>query len=243
MTETSSASRATSPLTQVAVHETYAVDVTRKLRLAILNGTFGEGDKLSLAKLAEQLGVSVMPVREALVALANEGLVANEPNRSFRATPLGPQDVDDVYALHAHISGILAGRAAESATDEDIAELRALYADFRDAAVQPESAVDGRLEQLNDAFHRKINSIGQGRRLRWFLRLTTRLIPSDQYERVEAWCSATLDYHPRIIDAMARHDAEATAALMRQHLAEGPTLSRGAPQPGAGTDEVPPSHR
>ena len=209
-------------LPQVGGRGSVAGDVTRVLRRAILVGAFAEGEHLNLGQLAAQLGVSIMPVREALVGLANEGLVANEPNKGFRATPLNQQDLDDVYALHAHISGMLAERAAEVITDSDLKALKDIHADFERAAKGLDLSVSHQvLEDLNNKFHRYLNGIGEGTRLRWFLRLTSRLMG---YVNVDGWCDTSLQEHPKIIAALEAKDGPLAARLVEAHFLHGVTL-------------------
>ncbi len=212
-------------LPQIEGRGSIASDVTRVLRKAILVGVFAKGDHLNLNQLAGQLGVSIMPVREALVGLANEGLVANEPNKGFRVTPLDQQDIDDVYALHAHISGLLAHRAAVVMTDDELATLKQIHGEFERAAEGLDLSVSHQvLEELNDKFHRYLNGIGEGTRLRWFLRLTSRLMG---YVNVHGWCGATLHDHPKIIAALEAKDAPRAASLVESHFLQGVTLLRG----------------
>jgi len=211
-------------LPQVGGRGSVAGDVTRVLRRAILVGAFAEGEHLSLGQLAAQLGVSMMPVREALVGLANEGLVVNEPNKGFRATPLGQQDLDDVYALHAHISGLLAERAAPVITDNDLSTLKEIHGEFERAAEGLDLSVSHQvLEELNNKFHRYLNGIGEGTRLRWFLRLTSRLMG---YVNVDGWCGTTLQEHPKIVAALEAKDGPRAARLVEDHFLHGATLVR-----------------
>lgn len=215
-------------LPAIAAHESARHDVIRVLRRAILSGAFAPGERLSLNRLANQLGVSVMPVREALVSLANEGLVETEANRrGFRATPLERQDVDDVYELHAYISGLLAHRAARVITDKDVDALKDIHREFCEVAETLDTTVTHQaLEDLNDQFHRRLNAIAQGTRLKWFLRLTSRLTG---YVNVEGWCGATLNDHPKIIAALETRDAERAARLVEDHFRQGVTLLRASP--------------
>lgn len=212
-------------LSKVRPRTKIADEVIEQLRQAILRGDYQQNERLGLESLAEDLGVSVMPVREALVALSNEGLVQAIPRKGFRATPLDMQDMIDVFSLHAHLASILAGRAAEVITDKQIADLRELHATIAKLAsgtVTPSSA--RRLEELNNEFHRYISRIPTGNRIRWFIRFTAALLRTDSYGNVPGWEEATLTDHPQIIDALEAHDAERARALVEAHFLQGGIL-------------------
>ena len=166
-----------------------------------------------LETVAARLGVSAMPVREALIALSHEGLVLALPRRGFRANPPTALDLHDLFDLHAHLAGVLAGRAATAATVEDIAALEHTQAEFEALAREALSggtmtpAVARRLYDLNHEFHRRIHLSAEGERVRWFLKLTTRFVRRDHYGTSSVWIETTLRDHPRIIDAIRSRDA------------------------------------
>jgi DNA-binding GntR family transcriptional regulator len=77
---------------------------------------------------------------------------------------------------------------------------------------------------VNGEFHRFINKLPQGDRVRWFLRLTTKFVRQDLFESVPGVLESALKDHPRIIDAMERGDAKQTQALMEAHFLQGAHL-------------------
>ena len=200
---------------------------------AIMDGTIPPGSPLRLQELAEQLGMSIMPVREALIALSNEGLVIAEPRRGFRANPLTQADLDDIFQIQAQLGGVLAARAAREATPEDVETLRALHAELEAASRLPEGEERAaKLEKLNGAFHRHINKIPTGDRLRWFLRLTNKFVRRDLFDSVPGMTEGALHDHPAIIEAIAAGDADAARRLMEDHFLQGSALV-GYTLPGA----------
>ena len=82
------------------------------LRDAILNGTYQAGDSLVETKLAEELGVSRTPIREALRQLELEELVTAVPSRGAVVQGISPQDVDDIFVIRLLIEGQAARWAA-----------------------------------------------------------------------------------------------------------------------------------
>lgn len=100
--------------------------VTTELRRSILSGTLPPGHSLSLRKLAEQLGVSFIPVRDALKRLENEGLVMNPPGRSARVAALDLDELHAIYRVRRLLEPDLARRSCPQMTDEKLDGLFAL---------------------------------------------------------------------------------------------------------------------
>jgi DNA-binding GntR family transcriptional regulator len=130
-------------------------EAARAIRLAILNGEIRPGEIHSAPALADRLGVSVTPVREAMLSLASTGLVEAVANRGFRVVAPAQRDIDELVDLRelteAPLLRALAG--AVSARDADAlseaAQMAASAADESPAAFAlAERAFDERLSQL-----------------------------------------------------------------------------------------------
>lgn len=195
-------------------------EATRYLREALMSGVYPVGHRMAVDELARQLGVSTMPIREALVALASEGLLQVLPRRGFRVAGIGPQDVDDIFQIHAFIAGMLAERAARTIERSAIEELRQIQSQIEGLMRQKLALSDraSRVEELNFLFHRIVNHSTDSERLRWFLRATTRFVPRQWYEAIPGWLEATVDEHPAIIEALERHQAARARNLMSRHV-------------------------
>jgi DNA-binding GntR family transcriptional regulator len=158
-----------------------------------------------------------MPVREALIALASEGLVEMLPRRGFRVGSVRIKDFEDTFRVHAFVAGLLAEEAARSITDQALEQLRAIDARLQELA-RKKSKDRERLEGLNFDFHRAVNYASDSPRLRWFLRAATRNIPHRFYGDFPGWIEETVTDHPKIIDALERHDARRARAAMEEHI-------------------------
>jgi DNA-binding GntR family transcriptional regulator len=114
------------PTDEPAVGRTLLRDeVFRRLRTAIVDGTFEPDENLRDLELAGWLGVSRTPVREALLRLAGAGLVVAEPGRSTRVTPLDPRATDEARDVVAAMHQLAVRAATPALSADDIAAMRA----------------------------------------------------------------------------------------------------------------------
>lgn len=194
-------------------------DVTRYLRDGLTSGVFRPGQRMAIQELAKQLDVSTMPVREALIALANEGLLDVLPRRGFRVASRRVRDIEDVFRVHAFVAGLLAEEAARSITPEQLSRLHEVQRAIDRHASKTSTAEDlAEVEKLNFEFHRIINWASESPRLRWFLRAATEFVPRYFYAAIPGWVDATLHSHPPILKALERGDGARARYLMEQHV-------------------------
>jgi DNA-binding GntR family transcriptional regulator len=197
-------------------------EVTRALREAIMTGGFRPGDRLAVQDLAIRFGVSAMPVREALVVLANEGILDGIARRGFRVARITRRDFEDVFNIHAYVAGQLAAAAAGQISDEQLTELRRIQVRIEDAAIgrglAPGASAAQTVAELNYEFHRTVNHIPDAARLRWFLRAANRYIPQRYYEEIPGWTEATVSEHPPLLESLARHDSLAVQVMTVEHV-------------------------
>ena len=106
--------------------------VFENLREAIVEGRLKPGQRLMEVQLAEQLGVSRTPVREAIRKLELEGLVVMLPRKGAYVANMSLKDLIDVLEIRASLEGLAASLAAERTTDEDIKKLESIVEEFKD---------------------------------------------------------------------------------------------------------------
>ena len=116
---------------------TLAEMATNRLREAILLGRLKPGTRLSQDSLARQLGVSRVPLREALQVLAAEGLVDWRAHRAAIVTGLSPEDMIELYSLGAMAEAAAAEEAVRHASDEHIAAVGELVATMAKPDITP----------------------------------------------------------------------------------------------------------
>jgi DNA-binding GntR family transcriptional regulator len=207
----------TSPIA-AASRAKLGAEVARWLRDELMAGSYEPAQRMGVEDLAAQLGVSTMPVREALIMLSNEGLLEGLPRRGFRVAPIALQDIKDVFEVHAFLAGELADRAAISLRAEDLEELRAIDDQIRELSGTP--GTYNQIEEANFNFHRIINRAPEATRLEWFLRAATRFVPRRFYEAVPGWIEETITQHPAILEALEARDSQKSRDLMVEHVAE-----------------------
>lgn len=191
------------------------------LRRRILTMQIAPGAVLDEVSLSEEFGLSRPPVRELMRQMAGEGYIELEANRPARVTSMSYNALRDFFLVAPMIYIATTKLAAEVATKADVARLGAIQSRFRQAAV--EADVDGRIFSNNE-FHLEIGRIAGNDYL--MPSLTRLLIDHARIGRtffrndpaVQEQLDVAADQHDAIIDAIARHDPEACAQLVRAHL-------------------------
>ncbi len=193
-------------------------EVATHIRDLIMAGTVRPGERLRLEDLAAKLGVSITPVREALLILRSEDMVELQPRRGYVVAPLSRQDIEDVFSLQANLAGELAARASRRTTENQLTQLNDLQTALRVAAAEARLQ---ELEKLEFAFHRVINLVTESRKLARFLHAATRYTPHRFYASDPAWRANMLSDHQALLEALAARDAQAARAAMSRHFSDG----------------------
>jgi DNA-binding GntR family transcriptional regulator len=188
-----------------------------RLRQLVLTGELLPGEKLNQAELGQRLGVSRVPVREALASLRAEGLVEARPNAGYTVVRPSVEDLAEIYQMRALLEEVLL-RSVDLARI-DVGELRALNA--RLAGLDP-VADFGEYREVNEAFHFAIFEASPQRMTRrqvaqlWTLSEFYRSL----YVRTDTAHRRVIEDHARIIDAIEAGDLDAVLACSREHRAE-----------------------
>ena len=194
-------------------YKTMQTIVTDRLRTAILVGEFAPGARLQQDELANWLGVSRMPVREALRVLQSEGLIEHRPHRGAVVVSLRPADIVEIFGIRSLLEGRAAALAAPALTDAEIARLRTAYTEM--------AHLDHDVERwlaLNHEFHTTIYAASGWPRLQAmidtlrnsvqpYLRVTFSLLGRTAHQE-----------HYRILQAAEQREAEALERLTVEHL-------------------------
>jgi DNA-binding GntR family transcriptional regulator len=181
-------------------------EVAGHLRVAIMSGALPPGTFIRLDETAAKLGVSVTPVREALLKLRGEGMVQLEPHRGHVVLPLTRQDIDDIFWLQGTIAKELAATAAQHITDAEIDDLEHIT-DVLAGAVESEDTEA--IATTEFGFHRAFNHATGRIKLAWFLLHVARYMPLMVYADDPQWGAAAVENHRQLIAALRRRDSAA----------------------------------
>jgi DNA-binding GntR family transcriptional regulator len=199
--------------------ETRAVELAyRSIREQILSGEQAGGEWLRESDLANALGVSRTPVREALRRLSAEGFVRHERNRGAQVQSWTFKDLEDVYALRSLVEPWACGLAAAGG-GADLVALQRLADDMDAAAALPEPDLDA-LTDLNNRFHGAILESAGNERVRSILASLVQLPfvwrTFSHYTPEELHRS--LAHHHEVVDALRAGNRIWAESVMRAHI-------------------------
>ena len=185
------------------------------LRDQITSGNLPAGAPVRPETVADELGISTTPAREALQALRAEGFLDLAPRRGFTVAQLDGNDIRDMFLVQAMVAGELAARAAQNVTPEHVAALDAIHGNLVAAAERGDLTA---LEELNHQFHRDINLAANSPRLAHVIRLVSRYAPRRFYATIAGWPETTVHDHTLVLDAIRSGDAETARREMSAHV-------------------------
>ena len=220
----------------MAARTTTTDRVFASLRESILSGEFPAGSLHSIYRLADLLEVSRTPVREAVLRLADIGLVTIERNRGVRIRGVSVADIRSVFELRLMIEVPTAAYAAAHASDADVRVLEAELDGMRAAASDSD---EQRFTAHDKALHHAIGSILGNQRAQHevaALRDSIQTRGASTLHRSRGM-PEILGEHVPIVEAIAARDAKAAAAHMEQHLVS--TASLLMAQAATGDDPEP----
>lgn len=180
----------------------------------IISRQLAPGEHLVESELAEMLGVSRQPIREALQLLNSEGWVDLRPGYGAFVHAPTDTEVDQLLAVRAVLEGESARLAAQHADAEGIARLRKLCADGESALASDD--IDG-MVAANAELHRSVTELSENRVLLDFVTQVDRRVrwyytPIARHRGNRSW-----EEHGRLVDAIERGDADTAAQIMREH--------------------------
>lgn len=187
------------------------------LQERILDGEFGEGDALIQDMIAEEYGVSRMPVREALRQLEAIGLVAMQTHKGAVVTTIPTEQVEELFELRALLEGDVLARAIPLMADEDLAAARGILTELEDSYRREDMANWGR---LNWAFHRRLYA--PARRVQTLAILQGINLQVERYIRLHLLVTNGVEAaereHREILRLCQMRDASAAVDYLRNHI-------------------------
>jgi DNA-binding GntR family transcriptional regulator len=197
------------------------------LRDIIVEGELAGGARIPERLLCERFGVSRTPLREALKALASEGLVELLPNRGARVTQLTPEDVEHMFQVMGALEGLSGTLACGRITEPELAEIRALHYQMLAHYMRRQLPEYFR---LNQAIHEAILDAARNPVLKaTYLGLAGRIRRARYAANMseERWAQA-VEEHETILAALAARDGARLSAILVEHLKNKSAVVRGA---------------
>ncbi len=207
-------------MTQATKPKSNTVKAQDTLREMIFAGDLLPGSTYLEAELAELLGMSRTPVREAALRLESQGLLEVRPRHGVRITPISPQDMEEIYEILTELEGLCAEKAADAGHAEE--EVAALEESIRHMDEALEAKDREAWAAADEEFHSALIRLGHNKRVEAICAMYT-----DQVRRARAvtlWLrplpTESNAAHRAVCDAIRRCDAEAAGRLHREHRRE-----------------------
>ena len=196
---------------------------------AIMSGEFKPGDRVVASSLAQRLGVSQAPVREALRDLVLLGFLENQPFKGTSVRSFTPKELCEVYMVRASLESLAARLAAANLTEEDVESLQHTLDEMIRAAQEQD---EKEMIRLDIRFHEAIMHISdngllfqlwQTLRFGYWTIVTTRMSSMDLEELARR--------HETLLEALASRDPQKAALAMQHHIED-----LGKPQENRGSN-------
>jgi len=187
------------------------------IRGAIMNGTLQPRERLMEIQMAEELGVSRTPIREALRKLELEGFIVMVPRKGAYVSDLSFKDIADVFEIRAALEGLAAGLAAERITEEELERMERLLVEKQEAITQDDI---GKLVDVDTKFHELMYQASRNVRLGSII--------SNLREQIQRFRLTSLSYpgrnklsleeHKKIVEAIQARDYQLARQLATEHI-------------------------
>ena len=199
-------------------YRTKEEQVADYLREGIISGRLPRGARLKQTEIAQELKISITPVREALKLLEAEGYLTSD---SYRGATVAPFDVEastEILKLRITLETQLVESAARHITTDEIAELRELAAQFEKAALADDSRT---ARGINYRFHRRMYDFAQLPKTLHFVQVLWAQYPFDVINRIGGRAIRAAQEHNELLKSVIEGDAAGAMLTMRRHIENG----------------------
>ncbi|NKC18522.1 MULTISPECIES: GntR family transcriptional regulator [Pseudoalteromonas] len=200
------------------VHKTRTQLVAEAIREKILTGEIKAGEPLRQAALADELNVSRIPVREALLQLEAEGLVNFEAHKGATVTRLSAEQIDEIFDLRALLEAELLRHSIDKLTARDLLEAEAILAELEEAM----AAGDTQLAtgKLNAEFHSKLYSKAQRPQTRELVDVYSK--NSERYVRMHILLAGGIktapEEHRQLLELCRDKNTKGACDFLKKHI-------------------------
>jgi DNA-binding GntR family transcriptional regulator len=195
-------------------------DVFEQLKQAIITQDLVPGERLVESRLAETLGISRTPLREALHKLEREDWIEKMPSGGFRVVVLTREDIEETFGIRSVLEAYAGRLATENHTPSDMRELQKVMARYQQCLEKNQIQA---LLSLNTQFHDLLYALSRSPRL---IRMIDQLRAQiSRYRQIilkhTDFAVESCEDHARMLSAMAVRDADRVEALVREHILRG----------------------
>jgi DNA-binding GntR family transcriptional regulator len=190
----------------------------RRLLQLIASGEIGPGEPIRQSHLAERMGISPTPVREALRRLEAQGLVVLEPHRGVRVAEVEPHEMGEIYEIRAALEGLAVEHAVPRLTLKQIQAVEHAQARLEKGWAAGDTK---QLAKLNYQFHTGIYRMSGRPRLIRMIDSLWPLFPHDSMWAIPGRGPGIVKEHRAVLDAIRAGDAEGAHQAMRVHMEAG----------------------
>ncbi|MDN5346487.1 MAG: hypothetical protein PWP65_51 [Clostridia bacterium] len=205
------------PLEKLEKYQPLREIVFEALRDAIINGQLKAGERLMEVQLAEELGVSRTPVREAIRKLELEGFVVMVPRKGAYVADFSTKDIADLFEIRSALEALAASLACERITSEELEELERLLVRIAECADNNDL---NSLVEADTRFHDVLYRASRNERL---AQIISNL--REQIQRLRTVSLATpgrmremLEEHKKLVEAIAERNIELAQKLAQEHI-------------------------
>jgi DNA-binding GntR family transcriptional regulator len=193
-------------------------EVAELMRQRIFAREMEPGSWIDELRIAEALGISRTPLREALKVLAAEGLVTMKVRRGAYVTEVSDKDLRDVYHLLALLESDAARVVAQSASTEQMAQIEALHQDLEEAVGDRD-----RFFEINEAFHKLLLELANNRWRDQMVADLRKVMKLNRHSSLfkEGRIEQSLAEHRAIVQALTQRQPEVAAERMTAHFMNG----------------------
>lgn len=185
----------------------------------IVTGQFLPGKQLKEEEIAQRLGISRPPVREALKALEATGLVLRKPRRGVFVPEMTQKDMWEIYTLKATLYEMAVGLAMKAITEKEIKELESFVRKM-ESCVKNEPFNVLQYQRLHRDFHNVIMEIAGNNRLKTIASYLHNQVTMFSYKTLQDkdHLRSSLRYHWKILDAIKNKKTSLACRLMKEHV-------------------------
>ena len=199
-------------------HRTKEEFVADFLREGIISGRFPRGSKLKQAELAQLIGTSITPVREAIKLLEAEGFVLGDSHRGATVAPFDMDSTDEIVDLRVTLESKLALAALKRLTPQTVQELRDLQQQIEQAATGGDREA---VRLINYRFHEAIYLAAELPQTLQFVRILWARYPFDLINKLDNRIERASAEHREMLSAIIVRDEAAMLSALRMHIRAG----------------------